>query len=97
MATIVPEESSAAGAKPAFRSAASTSEIGACDPATVGDYGRVLEISVRCTECDAGRFCSAIFDGDIGTFEAQINASIVAARPGSGSLGYRSDRSVAAE
>ena len=40
MSTMAPVESSAAGAKPAFRSAASTSAIGACDTATVGASSR---------------------------------------------------------
>ena len=38
---MAPEESSAAGAKPALRSAASTSDIGACDTATVGASSRI--------------------------------------------------------
>ena len=42
MSTIVPEESSAAGREAARRAAsASTSEIGACDTATVGASSRI--------------------------------------------------------
>ena len=42
----LPVESSAAGAKPAVRNAASTSEIGACDTATVGASSRISSGSV---------------------------------------------------
>ena len=46
--TMAPEESSAAGAKPAARNAVSTSPIGAGDTATVGARGR------NCTSSVAG-------------------------------------------
>ena len=55
MSTIVPVESSAAGAKPASRSAASTSEIGACDTATVGASSRISS----CSAAGAATACAS--------------------------------------